>query len=69
MRKVNMIGVGMTKFKTPKALIPYTNMGKEAAQDALKDAGVDYNMIEEAYTGWVYGDSCAGEKVLFRILR
>ncbi len=67
MRKVNVIGVGMTKFETPKALTPYTNLGKEATQDALKDAGVDYSMIEEAYTGWVYGDSCAGEKVLYQV--
>ncbi len=65
MRRVNVIGVGMTKFTSPKALIPYTTMGKEAAMDALKDAGIEYNEIEEAYTGWVYADSCAGEKVLY----
>ena len=67
MRKVNVIGVGMTKFTTPKALIPYTVMGKEAATDALKDAGIEYNEIEQAYTGWVYADSCAGEKVLYEL--
>ncbi|MBU0994376.1 MAG: lipid-transfer protein [Proteobacteria bacterium] len=67
MRKVNVIGVGMTKFTTPKALIPYTVMGQEAVRDALKDAGVDYSEIEHAYTGWVYADSCAGEKVLYDI--
>lgn len=65
MRKVNVIGVGMTKFTTPKAGIPYTTMGKEAVADALKDAGIDYQEIQHAYTGWVYADSCAGEKVLY----
>jgi sterol carrier protein 2 len=51
MRKVNVIGVGMTKFTSPKALRPYTEMGQEAVGDALKDAGVDYAEIEQAYAG------------------
>jgi acetyl-CoA acetyltransferase len=65
MRRVNVIGVGMTKFTTPKAGIPYSVMGKEAVADALKDSGVDYKQIQQAYTGWVYADSCAGEQVLY----
>jgi len=67
MRKVNVIGVGMTKFTTPKAAIPYTQMGPEAARDAIKDAGIDYKEIEQAYCGYVYGDSCSGEKVVYQI--
>ena len=67
MRRVNVIGVGMTPFTTPKAKIPYTEMGPTAARDALKDAGVDYKEIEQAYVGWVYGDSCAGEKVVYQL--
>lgn len=67
MRRTNIIGVGMTNFTTPKAMIPYTTMGKEAAADAIKDAGIDYAEIEHAYTGWVYADSCAGEKVLYDV--
>jgi acetyl-CoA acetyltransferase len=67
MRRVNVIGVGMTKFTSPKALRPYTEMAKEALLDALKDAGVEYKEIQHAYTGWVYADSCAGEKVLYEV--
>ena len=67
MRRVNVIGVGMTKFTSPKALRPYTEMAKEALLDSLKDAGVDYKEIQQAYTGWVYADSCAGEKVLYEV--
>ena len=67
MRRVNVIGVGMTKFTSPKALRPYTEMAKEALLDALKDAGVDYKEIQHAYVGWVYADSCAGEKVLYEV--
>jgi acetyl-CoA acetyltransferase len=57
----------MTKFTSPKALRPYTEMAKEALLDSLKDAGVDYKEIQQAYTGWVYADSCAGEKVLYEV--
>ena len=67
MRRVNVIGVGMTKFTTPKAAIPYTQMGPEAARDAIKDAGIDYKEIQQAYCGYVYGDSCCGEKVVYQI--
>ncbi|MDD5712587.1 MAG: lipid-transfer protein [Smithellaceae bacterium] len=65
MRRVNVIGVGMTKFTSPKALRPYNEMGKEALLDALKDSGIDYKEVQQAYTGWVYADSCAGQKVLY----
>jgi len=65
MRRVNVIGVGMTNFTTPKAKIPYTEMGQKAVGDALKDAGIEYKEIQEAYTGWVYADSCAGELILY----
>lgn len=65
MRRVNVIGVGMTKFTSPKALRPYTEMGLEAARDALVDAGIDYGEVQHAYVGWVYADSCAGQKVLY----
>ncbi len=65
MRRVNVIGVGMTKFVSPKALRAYNDMGAEALQDAIKDAGIDYSEIQEAYVGWVYADSCAGQRVLY----
>jgi len=67
MRRVNVIGVGMTKFTTPKLKIPYTEMGPQAGRDALKDAGIDYKEIQQVYTGWVYGDSCAGERVVYEL--
>ena len=67
MRRVNVIGVGMTKFTSPKEKIPYPQMGVAAAQDALKDAGVEYTEIEQAYAGYVYGDTCSGERVLYKL--
>ncbi|MBW1812312.1 MAG: lipid-transfer protein [Deltaproteobacteria bacterium] len=67
MRKVNVIGVGMTKFTTPKAMIPYNQMGLEAARAALKDAGIDYKEVQQAYVGYVFGDTCAGERVIYEL--
>jgi len=64
-RHVNVLGVGMTQFKTPKNADPYTVMGQEAGQLALADAGIDYRDIEQAYVGFVYGDSTAGQRVVY----
>ncbi len=67
MKRVNVIGVGMTKFTTPKHLVPYTTMGEQAVKDALKDSGINYEEIDQAYTGWVYADSCASQKILYDV--
>jgi len=66
-RQVNVVGVGMTAFKTPKHADPYTVMGTEAGRLALTDAGLDYRDIEQAYIGYVYGDSTAGQRVIYEI--
>lgn len=38
-----------------------TQMGKEATERALADAGVPYTAIEQACVGYVYGDSTCGQ--------
>lgn len=60
-------GVGMIPFAKPGASAPYDAMGEEAVKLALKDAGLGYDAIEQAYAGYVYGDSTAGQKVLYRV--
>lgn len=60
-------GVGMIPFAKPGASAPYDTMGEEAVKLALKDAGLSYEAIEQAYAGYVYGDSTAGQKVLYRV--
>jgi sterol carrier protein 2 len=60
-------GVGMIPFAKPGASAPYDAMGEEAVKLALKDAGLGYEAIEQAYAGYVYGDSTAGQKVLYRV--
>ena len=60
-------GVGMIPFTTPSRTRPYDVMGEEATRSALADAGVDYGLIQQAYVGFVYGDSTAGQATLYRI--
>ncbi|MEO8751668.1 MAG: lipid-transfer protein [Casimicrobiaceae bacterium] len=66
-RKVYVAGVGMIPFAKPGASAPYPVMGATAARAALADAGIAYLDIEQAYAGYVYGDSTSGQRVLYEI--
>jgi sterol carrier protein 2 len=66
-RKVLVSGVGMIPFAKPGASAPYDQMGASAARLALQDAGIDYADIEQAYVGYVYGDSTSGQKAVYRL--
>ena len=64
--KTYVIGVGMTKFDKPGTKEgDYPDWAKEAGEMALADAGVDYSAIEEAYAGYCYGDSTAGQRAVY----
>lgn len=67
MPKAYVVGVGMTQFLKPRGLVDYPEMGLEAATKALLDAGISYDKVEYAYTGYVYGDSTAGQRVLYQL--
>jgi len=60
-------GVGLVPFTKPGASDPYFVMGAEAARRALADAGIDYRRIEQAYVGYVYGDSTCGQRALYPV--
>lgn len=64
---VFVTGVGMIPFAKPGASAPYDQMGALAARQALEDAGIDYADIEQAYVGYVYGDSTSGQKALYQV--
>jgi acetyl-CoA acetyltransferase len=64
---VVVAGVGMVPFTKPGASEPYTVIGARAAHAALADAGVDYSRVQQAYAGYVYGDSTCGQRVLYQI--
>ena len=54
-RKVNVLGVGMVKFQKPGASDDYNVMAAGAIRTALKDAGIDFSEVEQAFAGYVYG--------------
>jgi len=66
-RRVNVIGVGMVKFAKPGASEDYPVMATKAARAALEDAAVRYDQIEQAYTGYVFGDSTCGQRAVYEI--
>lgn len=66
-RRVNVIGVGMTKFAKPGASDEYYEMARDAGQLALKDAGISYNEVEQGFVGYVYGDSTCGQRALYEL--
>ncbi|HEX9100665.1 MAG TPA: beta-ketoacyl synthase N-terminal-like domain-containing protein, partial [Polyangia bacterium] len=66
-RRVNVIGVGMTKFAKPGASEEYHVMASKAGKSALADAGVPYAEIEQVYAGYVYGDSTCGQRAAYEI--
>lgn len=66
-REVLVAGVGMVPFVKPSANIPYDEMGVNAIQLALDDGRINFTDVEQAYAGFVYGDSCAGQRVVYRV--
>ncbi|AQV98597.1 lipid-transfer protein [Cupriavidus necator] len=65
--KVLVGGVGMIPFSKPGASPSYTDMGAEATRRALADAAIDYGMVQQAYVGYVYGDSTCGQTALYEV--
>ena len=66
-RKVFVAGVGMIPFAKPGASEPYFVMGANAARVAMQDARVDFGKIEQAFVGYVYGDSTCGQRALYDV--
>lgn len=66
-RKVLVAGVGMIPFTKPGASDDYPVMGANAMRAALADARLDYALVEQAYVGYVYGDSTAGQAAIYGV--
>ena len=65
--KTVVAGVGMIPFRKPGDHPPYFEMGAEAARLALADAGIGYADVQQAYVGYVYGDSTSGQRALYEV--
>ena len=62
-----MAGTGMVPFRKPGTGDAYDVLAREAARLALADAGIGYDRIQQAYAGFVYGDSTAGQHALYAL--
>jgi len=59
-------GVGMIPFAKPGSSDSYDAMGAAAIDSALKDAGLGFEKLQQAYAGYVYGDTVCGQKAIYR---
>ncbi|MBW2241809.1 MAG: lipid-transfer protein [Deltaproteobacteria bacterium] len=67
-RKVFVVGVGMTKFEKPGSKDwDYPDMGREAGEKALADAGLKIEDIEQAAVGYTAGDSTCGQRAFYEL--
>ncbi|WP_034274280.1 lipid-transfer protein [Haloechinothrix halophila] len=66
---VYVVGVGMTKFDKPGSREDgdYPQLAKEAGTKALDDAGASYGAVEQAYVGYVYGESTSGQRAVYEL--
>ena len=65
--KVVVAGVGMVPFAKPGASETYDVMGSQATKMALRDCGLDYSIVKQAYVGYVFGDSTSGQRALYHV--
>jgi sterol carrier protein 2 len=65
--KALIAGVGMVKFTKPSQSEMYDVMASRAAQAALGDAGINYRQVQQAYAGYVSGDTCSGQTALYSV--
>jgi acetyl-CoA acetyltransferase len=66
-RKVCVIGNGMTQFTKPGTSPDYHIMAKEAINQALDEAGISYDKVQQAVVGYVYGESTSGERAMYEV--
>uniref|UniRef100_A0A0N4Z3C2 Sterol carrier protein 2 n=1 Tax=Parastrongyloides trichosuri TaxID=131310 RepID=A0A0N4Z3C2_PARTI len=67
--KVYVVGVGMTPFVKPQSRPgwDYPDMVKEAVTEALADAKLQYNDIQQATASYIYGSTCSGQRALYEM--
>ncbi|WP_329070030.1 lipid-transfer protein [Amycolatopsis sp. NBC_01480] len=66
-QQARVVGAGMVPFTTPRHTEPYDVLGERAVRAALEDAGLEYEQLQQAYAGYVYGDSTSGQAALYRV--
>ncbi|WP_411701216.1 lipid-transfer protein [Conyzicola sp.] len=67
MPHARIAGVGMVPFATPRTAPPILDMAEGAIRAALADAGIPFTAVQQAYAGYVYGDSTSGQAAIYRV--
>jgi acetyl-CoA acetyltransferase len=67
MTRARIAGVGMIPFTKPGESEDWDVMAEKAIRLALADTGLGYEQIQQAYAGYVYADSTAGQSALYRV--
>ncbi len=65
--KARIAGVGMVPFTKAGRSPPYDAMAADAARQALADASLAYTEVQQAYVGFVIGDTTSGQQALYPI--
>ncbi|MET7615450.1 lipid-transfer protein [Streptomyces sp. NPDC005408] len=66
--KAYIVGVGTTKFEKPETRDwQYWDMAKEAGTQALADAGILYDLVEQVPVGYCFQASTAGQRAAYEL--
>jgi len=67
--KAIIAGVDMVKFVKPGSQEPYRVMAAKAIRGAVREAGIDPRLIEQAYASYIYGDTSCGQHALYDVIQ
>ncbi|MGW0737306.1 lipid-transfer protein [Streptomyces sp. NPDC002851] len=63
-----IVGVGMTRFEKPETRDwQYWDMAREAGTNALADAGISYDQVEQVPVGYCFQASTAGQRAAYEL--
>jgi len=65
MSNAYVAGVDMVKFVKPGQQKSYREMASAAIRGAIEEAGIDSALIEQAYGGYIYGDSTCAQHAVY----
>lgn len=65
MSNAYVAGVDMVKFAKPGQQKSYREMASAAILGAIQEAGIDSSLIEQAYGGYIYGDSTCAQHAVY----
>lgn len=65
MSNAYVAGVDMVKFVKPGQQKSYREMASSAILGAISEAGIDSSLIEQAYGGYIYGDSTCAQHAVY----